>query len=263
MPRPGPNILLAAVLTAAVVGANALLFDGALGRWAAGTAGRVLAPVAATASRFGISLNALTDRRDAVARALALDERELRLQAREAEADQLRRDLAAARAAAGIRERTSGEPLEAGVFAWPRQGGIRELTVNRGSRDWVAAGDVVITPVGALVGVVRAVAADSATVRALGDPGVEVTARVADTDISGLVRTDPRDGLLLDLVDKNEPVTEGQTVITSGNDRFPAALVIGTVRAVDTTATTLFATVRLDAAVPSAYAGPVLIIRLR
>lgn len=252
--------MLAVVLTAAVVAVNALMLDGALGRWAAGS---ILAPVAARTGWLAASLESLAVRRDTAERTRALDERELRLQARESEADQLRRDLAAARAAAGIRDRIGGEPLEAGIFAWPRQGGVRELVVNRGADDWVAAGDVVITPAGALVGVVRTAAADHAAVRMVGDVGLEVTARITDTDISGLVRSDPREGLVLDLVSKDEPVREGQTVTTSGNDRFPAALVIGTVRSVDVAATTLFATVRLNPAVPPAYAGPVLIVRLR
>jgi len=260
MPRPGPHILLAAVLMAAVVAVNAFLVDGALGRWAAG---RLLAPIASRTGWLHGYVRALANRHDDVARALALDEREVRIQAREAEADQLRRDLAAARAAAGIRDRAGGEPLEAGVFAWPRLGGIRELVVNRGARDWISAGDVVTTPAGALVGVIRDAADDHAAVRAVGDVGLEITARIADTDITGLVRTDPREGLVMDLVGKEEPVREGQVVVTSGNDRFPAALVIGTVRSVDAAATTLFATVRVDAATPPAYAGPVLILRLR
>lgn len=96
-------------------------------------------------------------------------------------------------------------------------------------------------------------------VRTIGDPALEVTARVVGTDVSGLLHTDAKEGLVLDMVQKAEFVSEGQSIATSGNDGLPAGILIGTVRSVDTESATLFKIVRVSSAAAKDFSGKVLV----
>lgn len=165
------------------------------------------------------------------------------------------------RAVAGLREKIPGEMIEGAAFSYLHDGGVRHMVINRGSDDGVEKGDVVATGTGALVGQVIDLFPRFAVVRAVGDPSLEVTARILGADISGLVRLDPVRGLILDLVQKSETVTEEQVVVTSGNDRFPAGLVIGSVRSVDTESATLFKGVQLTSLVSERFDGRIIILK--
>jgi rod shape-determining protein MreC len=198
---------------------------------------------------------------DAAQQNITLQQQVLQLQGQLAQQDVLQQQVQFYRAAADIRDRTGTEPIEAGIFSYPQQDGIREVIIDRGTADWVAPGNTVATPEGALVGTIADATQHSATVLMVGDPAFQVAARVMGTTVSGLVRVDSAGDIVLDLVQKDEMVTEGSMVITSGDDNRPAGLMIGTVRSVDNTATTLFKVVRIAPVVSNAPMGRVLIIR--
>jgi rod shape-determining protein MreC len=256
-----PNVALAVLVLTAIVAVNALVLHGRLSHWAADITAPMLTPLVARTSAARAYIGALFSRGDLAAENIRLSEELDRVRAQAAATEELQRELAFYRAVAGIAEHLRREPVAAGIFAYPRAGGVREALVNKGSRDWVALGDVVVTPDGALVGAVQNVFDDHAVVLMLGDPSFEVTGRIEGTEISGLVRADGADGLVLDLVSRDEAVSEGQVVVTSGNDRFPAGLLVGTVRSVDANQTTLFTVVRLDPTADYPPAGRVIIIR--
>ncbi|MCC6405102.1 MAG: rod shape-determining protein MreC [Candidatus Yanofskybacteria bacterium] len=261
MQRSATSRLLLVVSLAVVVLGNAWLFGSRLTGWAADMTGQVLAPIAQGFSRGRALLTTLAGHVPEGSDELRAREQADALRASGAREEALRREIATLRDALGIKERLTESPVEAGVFAYPREGGVRQVVVNRGTESGVARGDAVVTGQGALVGIVQEVADRHAVVRAVGDAQFEATARIVGTEVSGLVRTGSDGEITLDLVQKGESVQEGQQVVTSGDDRYPVGLVIGTVRSVDTEAATLFLTVRIAPAVSAGISGSVFVIR--
>ncbi|HXV26611.1 MAG TPA: rod shape-determining protein MreC [Candidatus Paceibacterota bacterium] len=164
------------------------------------------------------------------------------------------------RRAAELPARKERRAVIGGVFAYGVAGAQIRMTVNRGSAHGVTAGSAVVTDGGVLVGVVDRVTPQSSAVRVLEDPGSQVTARIGGTPVSGLARVAPDGRFIFDLVAKDETVSEGALVISSGLDDIPAGLIIGTVRAVDPESTTLFQTVTVDAAYRDGPVDRVLIL---
>jgi rod shape-determining protein MreC len=165
------------------------------------------------------------------------------------------------RSSAAVPQRTEAEPVLAGIFVHQRAGGVHEAIINRGSRHWISRGDIVLDAGNGLVGIVTDVGDSTARVREITDPAFEVAARISGTTIAGLANAHAGEGLVLDLVKKDEQVSEGQEVVTSGADGLPAGIRLGVVRSVQDDAATLFRIVRLTPIVPASYTGPVLVVR--
>lgn len=162
-----------------------------------------------------------------------------------AHTDQEKRELAFYRTASGIRARLPYTTIiEGAIFSVGDVGGVRRATLNRGTGDDVADGDIIIDPEGTFLGRVRDTGLRHASVQLLGDPSLEVAGRILGTDITGLVRWSTR-GLLLDLIRKDETIREGQIIVTSGDDQVPPSLIVGRVQSVDMQSPTLFALVRV------------------
>jgi rod shape-determining protein MreC len=103
------------------------------------------------------------------------------------------------------------------------------LFLNRGDRDHVRRNQAVITPDG-IVGKIVEVFPATSQVLLINDKDSGAGALLADTRTHGVVKgsgdPDPR----LDYVVNDEPVHQGEMILTSGEDRiFPKDLLIGTV----------------------------------
>jgi rod shape-determining protein MreC len=119
--------------------------------------------------------------------------------------------------------------LAARVIGASPDSGSRILFLDRGSRDGIARDMGVITPDG-VVGKVLAVYPDSSQVLLLSDKESGVGALLAGTRTQGPVRGSGDPTLQMEYVSNETPVTTGQTVYTSGEDRiFPKDLPVGTV----------------------------------
>lgn len=258
--RRSPRIAVVAGVLAVVIAANQWLLSGRLSDWVGG-GGRALAPVARMAAYARAFVGVFATRTDLTRENIALQARIVQLERQRADTDALSRELASARAAVDLRARVSGQLTEAGVTAWPGEGGVRELIIDRGTDDGIAVGDVAATPDGALVGIVRDVRAHRATLTGLGDPAFQVAAVLVGTTVSGLVRVTASDGLILDLVQKDETIQEGHVLATGGSDGLPAGLLIGTVRSVQLPAASLFALVRLTPSVDIESVSRVILVR--
>jgi rod shape-determining protein MreC len=254
-PRP---IIIAGI--AVILIANAVVFGGRLTAWVADISGPLLASASDAMSRARALAGAAVSRGNLAARNVELEDEVLRLRAQLANQDDLRTQLEFYRNASGIRDRTGKEPISAGIFSYPQAGGVHQVVINRGRADWVVVGDIVATPTGAVVGAVSQVFEHHAVVRMVGDIGLEITVHILGTDVSGLLRS-TENGVIVDLVQKNETVTEQAVVTTSGDDWYPAGLVVGTVRSVDNDAATLFKIVRVAPAVTDNISGSVIVIR--
>jgi len=256
-----PRILLTVILLAAIAAVDVWFAGGRAGHWVADHTGPMLRPAVAAIGYVHSWTGAFFSRGDLAAENLRLRTEMDELRAAAADVDVLRHELEFTRAATGIRERFTGDPIAAGIFSWYRAGSAVLATINRGEADGIAVGDVVISATGSLVGVVREVYGNHAIVTILGDPNLQAAARIMGKGIAGLIRTG-EDGLVLDLVQKEELVEEGDIVLTGGNDHFPAGLIIGTVRSVDARQQTLFSIVRVQPSVVPPLSGSVLVLRL-
>jgi rod shape-determining protein MreC len=114
------------------------------------------------------------------------------------------------------------------------------VTINKGSGDGVREGQPVVNGAG-LVGRIRRVSRGSAQVLLITDGDFGVSARINESNASGIVQTavgDPND-LRLEYPGRNDRIRENQTVVTAGStsarypSRFPPDIPIGRVTRVD------------------------------
>jgi|GEM_PF-6952140 len=246
---------------ALVIASSAILFHGRIFSWVADYTAPILTPLSAKLSGVFQLVSTGMGSLNAVQKIRELEDKNQALTAVLVNQDQRMIDLEFYRSVAKLREHVPSEPLVAGIFSYTRAGGVLQAVLNRGSSDGVVRGDVVITAQEELVGIVDQVFTDYAIVHTLGDATFEVTARVANSSIAGLIRSGVGGTVVLDLVQKNEVISEGAVVVTSGDDRFPAGLIIGTVRSVDSEAVPLFQIVRVTPAISSGIRGAVLVFR--
>jgi rod shape-determining protein MreC len=103
------------------------------------------------------------------------------------------------------------------------------LFINRGEKDRVRMNQPVITPEG-VIGKIVEVFPHSAQVQLINDPNSGVGALFSTTRTHGVVRGSGEPNPHMEYVANEEKVTQGELVVTSGEDRiFPKDLLIGTV----------------------------------
>jgi rod shape-determining protein MreC len=170
------------------------------------------------------------------------------LTARAAKVDELERENEFLRSAGKISARLPVHLIPAGIFAIGTDAAGHHALLNVGRDEGIMVGDVVVAGEGALVGQVQEVLAATARVRLVTDPGFEITGRVMGGLTTGIVRGNLSHGLVFDLIAQEDVVIEGDFIISSGNDRFPAGLVIGTVEHVAVNEGKLFKDVRITPA---------------
>ena len=114
--------------------------------------------------------------------------------------------------------------------------GRRLVVIDRGARDGIQVGDVVIGAGNTLAGRVIAVSDVSAHVRLMSDPEFSVTAEIASTGAIGLIKGRGANPLAFEDIDSLREVPIGAEVTTSGielsqtlRSAFPRGLSIGRV----------------------------------
>ena len=147
---------------------------------------------------------------------------------------------------AGLATRLKRNLLPAGIFDISLAPDGYYALINKGSTSGVAIDQTVISLTGELIGKVVDVFSNSARVMLITDPAFSVTARVLGGQTSGIIHGALLDGLNFDLVTQADTISEGDTIITTGNDMIPAGLIIGTVQRVDNNDTQLFKKIRVS-----------------
>jgi rod shape-determining protein MreC len=177
-----------------------------------------------------------------------------------AKLDDVEKENELLRQAARVAEKVPQDLIPAGLFALTLDATGHHAMLNKGSRNGVRSEDIVVSGEGVLIGSVEEVFAATARVRLIKDPTFEVTARVAGRATTGLVRGNLSRGLVFDFVAQQDEIQEGDTVVSTGSDRFPAGLVIGQVAHVEVNETKVFKEVRIDPAMEAVATGRVLVI---
>lgn len=130
--------------------------------------------------------------------------------------------------------------VAASVIGYNTTGLLRTIIINRGSRDGVAVGMPVVSPLG-LVGRVYQVSATAAQVQLLNDVNSFVNARLQTTRALGTINGTASGGLNLRFVQLTDDVREGDSVVSSGiGGNFPRGILIGQVTNVRIDDTQLF-----------------------
>jgi rod shape-determining protein MreC len=121
------------------------------------------------------------------------------------------------------------------------------VAIDRGKRDGVHEGMVVVTEGHSLVGTVTSVLDDYAWVTLITDPNSAVSAMVQESRAQGVVAGSYNRQLSIEFVAQGASVKEGDMVITSAiGGHYPAGLVIGRVTTVQSTPQELFEKVSLE-----------------
>lgn len=164
------------------------------------------------------------------------------------------------RQAARVARKVPQELIPGSLFSVTLDPSGHHAMVNKGRRNGVRSGDVVVSGEGILVGQILEVFDSTARASLVKDPTFEITAQVLEGVTTGLVRGNLSQGLLFDLVAQEEEIKEGDMIISTGSDQFPAGLVIGQVENVEVNETKLFKEVRIRPSAESVTTGRILII---
>lgn len=177
-----------------------------------------------------------------------------RLQGQVASAEDAQRRALELEEALGVKEsRPDDEFVVADIIARDPSGVKRALAINRGSKDGLDEGMVVLSGRGSLVGTVSRVYEDFAWLRLITDPNSAVNVVIlaegddGGTEVRGLAAGDLGGRLSLEMVPAEAQITEGDLVTTSGlGGNYPRALLLGSVRSVEDKPQALFKRATLE-----------------
>jgi rod shape-determining protein MreC len=126
-------------------------------------------------------------------------------------------ELAAIKKQLGLRELAGKRLVPADVVSTQPDSYRAFVTINRGSKDGLAAGMVVVVD-GTLVGTINQVGELSSKVLVVTDPTFKVTGQVlaGGNGATGTVRGSIGGGLLMEKIPQDQKLSVGDTVITSG-----------------------------------------------
>jgi rod shape-determining protein MreC len=205
-------------------------------------ASRALKPVRDLVGWVGDTIDAKGEVKQLRAERNALREQAVTGAAAARENDQLRKLLGLDRA----RGLDDEQPVGARVIGQDPSLWWSQVTIDKGTSDGVLPNHPVVGPEG-LVGVVTFASGNSAIVTLLTDHRTAVGARIAESGVAGVIQVEagrPND-LVMNFTTRNDEVTPGQTVITSGTESridrvpslYPPRIPIGRVTRVDNPAT--------------------------
>lgn len=191
----------------------------------------------------------------------SLKEENLDMLSRLAKLDVLERENDFLRTALDIERETGRDVIYAHVFNVNLGPDGYNVLLNKGARDGVKKDDVVITGQKALVGVVEEVSDNFSRVLFVFDPEFKITAKVLGSATAGIATGAYREGMYLDLIAKEDEIKEGDVLISTGDDMFPSALLVGSVVHVDVNESQMFKKVRIDPAAGSQRLGSVVVLK--
>lgn len=191
-----------------------------------------------------------------------------RQQSDAAAGEDAQRQLQELEEALGVKEsRPDDEFVVADVIAQDPSGLKRALAIDRGRKDGLDEGMVVLSKSGSLVGTIFRVYEDFAWLRLVTDPNSAVNAVVlseGDGEGSGprgIAAGDLRGSLSLEMLPAGAPVAEGDLVTTSGlGGNYPRALLVGSVKSVQQKPQALFKTATVDPAADLSALDTVLVM---
>lgn len=160
-----------------------------------------------------------------------------------------------------IRQQMGKEIVYAQVFNFNFGPDGYNLLINKGAVDGIVKDDVVVTEEKTLVGMVDEVSENFSRIIFVSDPKFKITAKVMGGITIGIVKGALTEGMYFDLIAKEDEIKEGDILISTGNDMFPAALIVGKVAHVEINESQTFKKVRIDPAPAIEYLNRVIVIK--
>jgi len=134
-----------------------------------------------------------------------------------------------------------------------------QISIDRGSKDGIKVGMVVLSAQGSLFGTVVAVHSDVSTVRLITDPRSRVNAQIVESKAEGSIRGTADRGL--SFTRSQADIKVGDTITTSGlGGNYPPDIPIGRVSDVSGAAQDLFAKVSVEPQVRLSTTTTVLVL---
>ena len=151
----------------------------------------------------------------------------------------------------------------AGIFNFNLAPTGYNVLLNKGAKDGLSEGDIVVTAEGVLVGKIQKVMQNFSRVLFVSDPEFKITAKIMTSGTSGIARGALSEGMYLDFVVQGDEIKEEDVLISTGSDLFPSALVVGSVDHIEANTTQTFKKVRIRPAIKDTQLGRVLVIKMR
>ena len=125
------------------------------------------------------------------------------------------------------------ELVDSYIISWDSNDWSYSFTVNRGSNAGIAEGMCAITESGAVVGVETQVGSNYAVVKSVLDSSLKVSATIASSGYSGIVRGAYATGnpgmLRMDYLPSAAVVRNNDQVVTAGSTVYPRNLILGNI----------------------------------
>ena len=120
---------------------------------------------------------------------------------------------------------------EAYIIAWNSCDWSNTLTINRGSSAGIEPNMCVITSNGQVIGLVQEVGPNYAIIKTVLDSSLEISATIASSGYSGMVKGNYVDGnenyLRMDYLPSSAVIRNKDQVVTSGSIVYPKGLILG------------------------------------
>ena len=136
-----------------------------------------------------------------------------------------------------------------------------DALLNKGVIKGISDGDIVITEEGVLVGKIEKAHDNFSRLLAVNDIAFSVAIKVLNSGTTGIAKGALAQGIYLDLIVQNDPIKEGDIVVSSGMDLVPPGLIVGTVSHVELNETDLFKKVKIRPTIGEVKMGRVLVIK--
>ena len=108
---------------------------------------------------------------------------------------------------------------------------VQYLIINQGKEAGIKEGLAVVSAHNFLVGKILSAEKNFAKVLLITDAECAINVLIQETRISGLLKGEHGLGVIMDMISLNQLVSNGETIITSGLDKFiPAGLLVGRVK---------------------------------
>lgn len=133
--------------------------------------------------------------------------------------------------------------------------------ITKGANDGLSQDDVVATESGVLVGRLSEVGGRYSSLATVNDPSFSVTVKVLGSETTGIAVGAMDEGMHMDLVVQSDAIKEGDVIVSSGVDFFPAGLVVGVVSHVESIETQLFKKVKIKPSLDDLRLSRVLVIK--
>lgn len=129
------------------------------------------------------------------------------------------------------KEHEDYELVDSYIIAWDSNDWSQSFTINRGKSSGIEEGMCAITESGAVVGIVSQAGSNYAVIRSVLDSSLNISATIASSGYSGMVRgayaTGQQGMLRMDYLPSEAVIRNNDQVVTAGSTVYPRNLALG------------------------------------